>query len=815
MIRKMGYLRRCVVISIFSLALSGAISLLPLGRTMDAKFGDGLAALVAPEGNFSEVVVVDVDEPSMANLAAQIGAWPYDRDVYALTNRYLLQAGASAVVFDILFSEGRRGDDEFAATLSGKNVLASATLPFGGAGHDSNYRRQLGQAAWAHGAGWPAQSWDNLTLPLEKFAARSQVGVISVGPDPDGLLRRVPLLHYVYGEVIPSLASAALKASGVPIELNQVTRRVKISGANVPVDGDGMLLLRFPKDWRLRVVPFYELTLAASGSVKYESLAQTFRGKTVYIGSSSAILGDFVHTPVGRLSGLYLAAATPIMIKTGLIFRPRHWTLDAGHVLLILSLALLAAHPRVQKLALLQTLAFPGLLLASAGVVVMFNLGGQTISTLMPMLVGMVALVSALIWRQIFLFQRTQKLQVEKLAAEQSNRLKGQFLAHMTHELRTPLTAILGYNNINWMRDDLGRTERIKNSEVIDRNGRHLLALINGILDQAKLEAGQVYIIRQPDSLRVLVRDVVTTMTPLTGEKSITLEANFAPNTPDIVEMDAFRMRQILLNLVGNAIKFTEKGKVEVAVSWDGGMLSIEVIDTGPGLSKTQQARLFVAFQQASNKVAVKHGGTGLGLAICRDLVSLMKGNISVSSTLGSGSRFLVRIPARAGLAARDPAANTILSDSQKMPARNAEIAQTAQAMYGSVLVVEDANDLRRLVVIYLKRLGLTVLEAADGGKAVDLAMSQQPDAILMDMEIPVLHGLDAVKSLRALGFSRPILAMTAHTGEEQRTLAMAAGCNDLLTKPVSFATLQLALDGALSARAPIPLSTLAALLTE
>jgi signal transduction histidine kinase/ActR/RegA family two-component response regulator len=803
MMRRMGYLSRCLVISIFSLVVAVAISLSPLGRAMDAEVGDRLAALVAPDADFSEVVVVDVDEASMASLAKQIGSWPYDRDIYALVNRYLLQAGASAVVFDILFSEARRGDEEFAATLGAKNVLAAASLPSTGAGRDAMYQAQLGRAAWAHGSGWPARSWDDLTLPIEKFTDRAQVGVISVGADPDGLLRRIPLLHHVHGEVIPSLAPAAMKAAGMAIELNQATRRVKMAGQDLPTDDDGMLALRFPKNWQLRVVPFYEVALAASGSVKYQAMAETLRAKMVYIGSSSAILGDFAHTPAGRLPGLYLAAATPTMLKTGLLFRPRHWALDGALTLVVLMLVVGAAHPRAQRMNWLQILMFPGLVLVSTGFVLLSNFEGQKIAVFLPVLAGILAHVGALVWRQLHLFRQNQKLQVEKLAAEQSNRLKGQFLSHMTHELRTPLTAILGFNNINWKSDDLGRTERVNNSAVIDRNGRHLLALINGILDQAKLEAGQVRIVTQPDSLRVLVKDVLDTMRPLGKEKSLTLAASFAPDTPEFVEMDAFRMRQILLNLVGNAVKFTETGGVEVAVGWSGGMLSLEVIDTGPGLTDSQQARLFVAFQQGSESVSVKHGGTGLGLAICRDLVTLMNGTIGVSSKLGGGARFLVRIPAPIAQPPANLAAPPTMSEFQKLSEHVAHTAASpVQGMHGVVLVVEDANDLRRLVGIYLKRLGLTVLEAVDGAQAVDLALRERPDAILMDMEIPVMHGLDAVKALRAQGFSRPILAMTAHLGEEQRTLALAAGCNDLLTKPVSFTTLQLALDGALGGRA-------------
>ena len=159
----------------------------------------------------------------------------------------------------------------------------------------------------------------------------------------------------------------------------------------------------------------------------------------------------------------------------------------------------------------------------------------------------------------------------------------------------------------------------MKNSSVIDRNGRYLLALINSILDQAQLEAGQVRIVTQPESVRALVEDVVATLKPLVRDKPVTLDAEFASGMPDMVEIDAFRVRQILLNLTGNGIKFTPQGQVRIEVSWHDSRLSISVKDTGPGLSVQAQSRLFTAFAQADDSIAAKHGGTGLGLTSSRE----------------------------------------------------------------------------------------------------------------------------------------------------------------------------------------------------
>lgn len=820
MLNPRGYFWRCLVLGTLGLAAAGLLALTPLAHDIELKLSDALLSLSAPEGDFSDVVVIDVDEPSMARLQPQIGAWPYDRDVYALITPYLLKSGAKSVAYDILFSESRAGDDEFAHALNSKVVLAAVSLPFGGAAHDASYRDRLAAGAWARGMNWLAQPWDDLTLPLAKFDEKAAVGVISMGADSDGMIRRVPLLHRAYGEVLPSLSLAALKAAGASVQLDQTARRVVINAAAVPVDAQGLAHLRFPRNFNsLKVVPFYELALAASGSPKFAELAQSFNRKIVYIGSSSAVLGDFHQTPLGRMAGLHLTATVPVFLNNGLLLKPRSELLDGALVALMAMLALMLAHPRAQTLGTLQVLALPGLLLLAAFVASYLGAFGLTVGVLLPSLAGLFIHVGAVIWRQLHLYRKSRQLMVEKLAAEEATRLKSQFLSHITHELRTPLTAILGFNNINWKTDSMGRDERVKNSEVIDRNGRHLLALINGILDQAQLEAGQVRIVTQPESLRVLVGDVVATLKPLVRHKAVVLEATYASGMPEAVEIDAFRVRQILLNLAGNAIKFTERGQVVVQVAWSQGVLTITVADTGPGLSAQAQARLFAPFSQADDTIAAKHGGTGLGLTISRDLAVLMLGEITLSSQPGVGSQFTLRLPASAGqlgaTSAEQEAAAGSPSGSRSatapaplsMPASLGRassptpIRTISSALHGTVLVAEDADDLRALSVLYLKRLGLTVLEAANGRDAVELALKGAPDAILMDLEMPIMGGLEAVKNLRKRGYSRPILATTAHAGEPHRTLALAAGCNDLLSKPISYAVLRAALDGAMGAR--------------
>ena len=828
-----GYYWRCLVLGTSGLLAAALLTLTPVARDIEFKLGDALSALSAPEGDFSDVIVVDVDEPSMARLHSQIGAWPYPRDVYALVTPYLLKAGAKSIAYDILFSEARAGDDEFASTLTSKVVLASASLPFGGAAHDASYRQRLAEGAWARGMNWLAQPWDDLTLPLAKFDNEAATGVISMLADSDGTIRRVPMLHRAYGEVLPSLSLAALKAAGTSVQLDQTDRRVLLNGTAIPMDAQGMVHLRFPRNFNsLTVVPFYELALAASGSPKFTELAQTFNGKIVYIGSSSAVLGDFSQTPLGRMAGLHFAASLPVFLKSGLLLKPRSWLLDGALALLLAGLALLAAHPRAQTSGTVQVLALPGLLLLAGFVASYLGALGLSAGVLLPALAALFIHMSAVIWRQLHLYRKSRQLMVDKLAAEEATRLKSQFLSHMTHELRTPLTAILGFNNINWKSDTIGKEQRMKNSAVIDRNGRHLLALINGILDQAQIEAGQVRIVTQPESLRALVEDVVATLKPLVRDKPVALQATYSRGLPDVVDIDAFRVRQILLNLTGNAIKFTAQGQVLLDVSWRDGHLTISIKDTGTGLSTQAQSRLFAAFAQADDSIAAKHGGTGLGLTISRDLARLMFGEITLTSELGVGSQFTLVLPAPAGQLTHNAEAAELAESAEFAQGRDLQAGPQAQrlqtalvaagapsahgantatfntptkpavhALHGTVLVADDADDLRALAVMHLRRLGLTVLEAANGREAIDAALAGRPDAILMDLEMPVMNGLDAVKHLRERGFSRPILATTAHAGEPHRTLALAAGCNDLLSKPISFAILRAALDGAMGGR--------------
>jgi CheY-like chemotaxis protein/anti-sigma regulatory factor (Ser/Thr protein kinase) len=293
--------------------------------------------------------------------------------------------------------------------------------------------------------------------------------------------------------------------------------------------------------------------------------------------------------------------------------------------------------------------------------------------------------------------------------------------------------------------------------------------------------------------LSIVVSDVLATVESLLKDKPVKLLAR-EQGVPEWLAIDAFRLRQIILNLLSNAIKFTEKGEIVVLSSWQNDVLTLSVTDTGPGMSEAVLKRLFGAFQQASAETASTHGGTGLGLTISLNLARLMGGTIVVSSKEGEGTVFTVTVVASLAT----PEIAEASSAAVRAPVVKEE---SAAVLSGTVLVAEDMADIRALVVRHLKRLGLSVLEAENGEQAVEMTLSKRPDAVLMDMDMPIIPGAEATRTLRLCGYSKPILALTAHKGEEERRLALAAGCNAVLDKPLTRGSLQVALASALATR--------------
>jgi signal transduction histidine kinase/CheY-like chemotaxis protein len=372
--------------------------------------------------------------------------------------------------------------------------------------------------------------------------------------------------------------------------------------------------------------------------------------------------------------------------------------------------------------------------------------------------------------------QHAAELIAAKKAADLASRTKSDFLANMSHEIRTPMTAILGYADLL---GDPGTSEadRREYLQIIRRNGEHLLELINEVLDLSKIEAGKLIVQPVCCDPGPIVREVEQLMRLRAASKQLELIVELDSDVPPSVCCDPFRLRQILVNLVGNAIKFTDRGSVRIAIRRGAsGRVRFDVTDTGIGMSTEQVGRLFRPFMQADASTTRRHGGTGLGLAISRRLAQMMNGDITVHSRPGAGSTFTAELPEGTAVLARIPAAN---SDSE--PGRSGRLT-------GRILLAEDGADNQRLLLTFLRKAGALVDLATDGRRAIELANNAKTpgyDLILMDMQMPVVDGYDATRRLRGAGITIPIIALTAHAMDSDRAKCIEAGCSDYLSKPI------------------------------
>lgn len=754
-------------------------------------FEDEVQSLLSPSLPMDHVLAVDVDEESIRRLEPELGAWPYPRDVYARATRFLSSHGARAIVFDILFSESRKGDDALAGALDRASVLAAAALPQP-LDRAPEYLGRLKRAALFDAASAPknpfvVQSWPDLTLPIARLTESSgaRIGVITVVADADGVVRRLSLLHQAYGEVLPSLALAALLAADPSATPEASAGEFRLGARAWPLDAEGLTALRYPSNAKaVPVIPFFQLLAAEAGAEGTAHVGDLVQDKIVFLGSSSAVLGDFAYTPAGRLPGLYLNTLATELLLAGGVRRPVALWLNA------LLLALVLAVP--VAMIFRKTAARPSEFLWGLAAIVLLGAGGGIALSavneyprwVFATLTGLAAQAFALGLWLFALYQEKQRLFYEKYAAQESNRMKTEFLSHMTHELRTPITAIMGFNKINQFADDLGREQRVQNSEIVARNCEHLLALVNNNLNLARIEAGQLAIERKPENVSELLDDVVSTMRVMAEEKGLKLRLLKDGLRPAALSLDALRVREILINLLGNAIKFTERGEVAIHAGWSEGDLRIAVRDTGVGIPPESLARAFEPFQQLAG---TRVEGTGLGLTITRKLVELMGGTIQANSTPGRGTEFAVRIPA--GEVAR--------AESRDLPAKPVPMS----SLTGKMLVAEDVENLRSLIEIYMGQLGLESLMVANGFEAVEAAMAGDFDVLLLDMDMPVMDGFEAARVLRERGYEKPIVALTAHYDAAEIERARREGCNHVLNKPVTLERLRQVLAPLLAGR--------------
>jgi CheY-like chemotaxis protein/nitrogen-specific signal transduction histidine kinase len=381
-----------------------------------------------------------------------------------------------------------------------------------------------------------------------------------------------------------------------------------------------------------------------------------------------------------------------------------------------------------------------------------------------------------------------------RLAAEQASYAKSQFVANMSHEIRTPLNGVLGMTQA-MAKDDLSDLQR-ERLDVVQRSGEMLLAILNDILDLSKIEAGKLALEVLPFNLEELARGAHGAFTAIAHEKGLSFDLRVEPSACAMFSGDSTRVRQIIYNLVSNALKFTETGHVRVLITGLEAGFSIQVTDTGIGISDDNLKRLFSKFEQGDASTTRRFGGTGLGLAICRELTVLMGGRIEAYSLEGEGSTFTVNLP----LERLSGDAVATLSDAMRDCVAAENVADAPVR-----LLAADDNPVNQLVLqTLLHQLGICPVLVDDGGAAVDAWGAQDWDVILMDMQMPVMDGLAATRAIREqerlTGRARtPIIAFTANAMSHQIAEYRAAGMDEFVSKPIDISKLVEAIASVLS----------------
>ncbi len=370
---------------------------------------------------------------------------------------------------------------------------------------------------------------------------------------------------------------------------------------------------------------------------------------------------------------------------------------------------------------------------------------------------------------------------LEKELARNSAEAKSQFLANMSHEIRTPLAAIIGYGE-TLLDPDLTEREKHSSAETVVRSGRHLLDLVNDILDHSKIDANKLDVDIIPVNLPELLDEIRAFFSPRAREKGLDFNIVCEFPLPEVISTDPTRLRQIIINLCGNALKFTEKGSISLNVRFSRGSqkLVVRVVDTGIGMKPEQLSRLFDPFAQASPSIARQYGGTGLGLSISRRLAELLGGEISVTSTYGEGSEFEVSINT-------GPVESVhFLRDASELSQRRRKIPTVlAPRLSGRILCAEDNEVNWRLVSLLVSRTGAELVHVSNGAEALEIALKEPFDLILMDIQMPVMNGRDATVALREAGVNTPVVALTANVMAEDIADYRQAGCNEQLAKPI------------------------------
>ncbi len=375
---------------------------------------------------------------------------------------------------------------------------------------------------------------------------------------------------------------------------------------------------------------------------------------------------------------------------------------------------------------------------------------------------------------QFILMESQKRLEQQSKLAEEASKVKSLFLANMSHEIRTPLMGILGYTQL-LKEPGISDQERAQYVGVIERTGQNLSDIINDILDLSKIEAGHFEAESITFSVRNLINEIYLLLKINCEAKGLILQFEASPSVPEFINSDPTRLRQILMNLIGNAIKFTHQGFVRLHYRADSKNLYFKIQDSGIGVSPDQHKNLFQNFTQGDCSISRKYAGTGLGLALSQQLARLMGGNIELlESTPGVGSTFVAQI------------AYTKAFVQMSYSNMNEDIPVRDSALSGkSILVVDDSKDNQLLMEHILEKQGCVIYKACNGEEAIKLVKTLDFDLILMDIQMPIMDGDTATRAIRAINNHIPIIALTAYAIKESREICISAGCTEYVTKPI------------------------------
>ncbi len=784
-----------------ALALGLLASLTPPHHALSNALRDASLRWVAQPAHYDDTLIVDIDDASLRSLKAQLGGWPYRRDIYALVIEYLREQGARVIAFNIVFDEAREGDDVLARAIARRpdTVLGAAGLPQL-IGIDDAPNPHLDRLSLPGLSQRPATRWPALALPNSTLLAASTgpgvLAVITSELDADGTLRRWPLLHGAGGRLLPSLPLAVLWRAGLNgdaahADLSPPPRSTDMLPASAhrwPVDAHGAVTVRqvANRDAVVRL-PFSRLMTEVLGQTQDEQTRGLFKGRAVFIGST-AFISDRVMSPFGWQPGLVMQANAYAALARGEWLTPTGWLGQA----LVLSIALCPSllcwrrgRPALQADAIAAALAVLAILGISLFALQRLALQSDVMPAMTVVAAGFVlATLLQLRWMQM----ANRRLAHERAVADAANRAKSEFLANVSHEIRTPMNAVLGMAEL-LARTDL-RPEQRRYVEVFRLAGGNLFALINDLLELSKIEADKLELHAVDCSLPRLLEQQLMLLAPRALEKGVALTIDCPPQAGDGMHIDAQRLTQVLTNLIGNAIKFTHEGAVRVTLARNGDELQVAVHDTGVGIAGSKLGLIFEPFVQADGDVPRTFGGTGLGLSISKRLIKMMGGAIWVESTPGQGSTFHFTVQApQVTLPATPPPAAT-----------GAGPSRPESAPRYSILLAED-NEVNVMVFeAMLQHSGHALDVAPNGEVALQKFRDARYDLVLMDIQMPGIGGLAATRAIRRIEAAegRPrtqVLALTAEAFESDQHSSLAAGCDAHLNKPISQDSLLQAID--------------------